>query len=847
MLRKSIAVLCALSVVLSQTALFGFTSTDKTAPSLKSASPQNNQTGVERNVKISLKFSENIYKSKYFSKIKIKLNQSGKSITSSASIYKNYLKINHKYFLAFATIYVVSVPAYSIKDKNGNILKKSISIKFKTIPRAHGTPPPSGSPTPSVTPTPTITTTPTPTVTVTPPTVSPFSVTVNNDTELTSALNNAAVTSILFNAAVSFKGFTVKYPVYIVGNGASVSSGITISADNVTVDNLNVTAANTAVGSNYNIVYQITSGKTGITVKNGSIKGTLNKAHTKGFVVPSTTTSAITVDNVSFEDSMYGIIAGNSTSGGGILTMTNNTFTNVDYCLGWTDFSTFAEIKGNIFNAGLEGIGLGDGIKINIPGQDAYSLITYLKLNNDFNGYVEFKDIADYRSLPVTPTPTPNGSPTIEPSLGPVYTPTPSASTPVYTFPLKVGATGRYLVDQNNNPFYVFADTAHGMFSYASHEDVTAYLEKRKSQGVNTLLCYGGGYFIDSRKNFYGEYEFIGGDLSQPNDAYFDNIEWGINKAAEYGINIIFDPLAMEPNRSKYTLQNSYSLGKYIGNRFKDLDNIMWCTGGDLNPTTAEIEMINEMARGIQETDPNHMISFYPSGGKSSSAIFGTKPWLSYNLYQVHEGDESDGPKNYQIMLSDYNMTPAKPSMMIEPNYEGSYSVLRVRRALTWSMLSGSFGTTYGHNIVRNFGAVGGSSGSYVFGVSLYDTWFPRLEDPAFISTMNLVRQIRSRSWFNFKPDQSHTVIIAGAGSVPLEHESTMLESNGSASITYLPTARAITINMAKFNSAKTLKWFDMTNNTFRDIGTYESTGTVALPARPANSSGQYDWILVIE
>jgi methionine-rich copper-binding protein CopC len=156
MFKKSIAVLCALSLVFSQIAAIGVSAKDKTAPAMKVATPKNNATGIATNVKISLKFSENIYKSKYFSKIK--LTKSNKATTITSSIYKNYLKISHKYSLAYKSSYVLTVPAYSVKDKTGNILKKAIIIKFKTKakPEVH-TP----TPTPTVTPTPSPTDTPT--------------------------------------------------------------------------------------------------------------------------------------------------------------------------------------------------------------------------------------------------------------------------------------------------------------------------------------------------------------------------------------------------------------------------------------------------------------------------------------------------------------------------------------------------------------------------------------------------------------------------------------------------------------------------------------------------------------
>jgi hypothetical protein len=131
MFKKSIAILCTLSLLISQCVLTNVSArADKTAPVIKAATPSNNKTGIATNIKISLKFSEKIYKGKYFSKIKI--TKSGKTIKISLGISKNYLKIGHSSLLAYSTNYIISVPAGAIKDKSGNNLKKTVTVKFKT-------------------------------------------------------------------------------------------------------------------------------------------------------------------------------------------------------------------------------------------------------------------------------------------------------------------------------------------------------------------------------------------------------------------------------------------------------------------------------------------------------------------------------------------------------------------------------------------------------------------------------------------------------------------------------------------------------------------------------------------
>lgn len=132
MFKKSIAVLCALSLVFSQCLIINVTAVaDKTAPTLKLATPSNGKTGIARNVKISIKYSEKLYKGKYFAKIKLVKSSNKKTVSIKRSVYKNYLKISHS-LLAYNSYYVLTISAYALKDKAGNYIKKTRTIKFKT-------------------------------------------------------------------------------------------------------------------------------------------------------------------------------------------------------------------------------------------------------------------------------------------------------------------------------------------------------------------------------------------------------------------------------------------------------------------------------------------------------------------------------------------------------------------------------------------------------------------------------------------------------------------------------------------------------------------------------------------
>src|SRR4051794_4949196 len=60
------------------------------------------------------------------------------------------------------------------------------------------------------------------------------------------------------------------------------------------------------------------------------------------------------------------------------------------------------------------------------------------------------------------------------------------ASAPV--FPLKVGANKHYLVDQNNQPFFMSGDAAWSLIAQGTDADIDDYFNNRQLKGFNTVL-----------------------------------------------------------------------------------------------------------------------------------------------------------------------------------------------------------------------------------------------------------------------------------------------------------------------------------------------------------------------
>src|SRR5689334_1265206 len=129
----------------------------------------------------------------------------------------------------------------------------------------------------------------------------------------------------------------------------------------------------------------------------------------------------------------------------------------------------------------------------------------------------------------------------------------PAAAQPA--FPLKPSVNGRYLVDQNNAPFLMIGDAPQAMVGNLSTADATVFIKNRAKYGVNALwvnlLCDGYTACNSDGSSFDGVAPFtahLSGscsdyNLTKPNAAYFNRAAAIINKAAQFGMVVLLDPI----------------------------------------------------------------------------------------------------------------------------------------------------------------------------------------------------------------------------------------------------------------------------------------------------------------
>lgn len=428
----------------------------------------------------------------------------------------------------------------------------------------------------------------------------------------------------------------------------------------------------------------------------------------------------------------------------------------------------------------------------------------------------------------------------------------PGVAAPVY--PLKVGPTGRYLVDARDKPFLLAGESPQAMMVNISEADADLFFANRRGHGFNAawinLLCatYTGGRAdsstIDGLKPFT-----TADDFATPNEAYFAHCDRVLRLAAKHDTLVILDPAetgsylrVMQRNG----VEKCRDFGRYLGRRYAGFDNIVWMHGNDYGDHSAANDAyVTAVALGIQEFDKRHLHTIeLNAGGTFENSIDDERwtPLLGLNAAYTY------GP-TYVPILKAYNQQHRIPTFMVESGYEFEHlqpqavgTARQLRLQEYWSDLSGSTGQLYGNGSTWPFKA----------------DWKDRLDTPGAIQMVYLQRLLEPRTWWQLVPDQEHKVVTAGYGTLgQFDYVTAARTPDGSLIIAYVPDQRTVTVDMTQLAAPARAQWYDPSNGRYRAIANapLPNTGTRRFDTPDNNADGpgrdggpaNADWVLVLE
>ena len=240
-------------------------------------------------------------------------------------------------------------------------------------------------------------------------------------------------------------------------------------------------------------------------------------------------------------------------------------------------------------------------------------------------------------------------------------------------FPLKVSSNGRYFVDQNNKPVFWLGTTQWQLWRDYKLEDAKLILEKSKSHGftfVQVKLLGGGNGTKNKRsdgtqQNVYGEKPWMDDNPLTPNEAFFQYVDAVIKVAAELDMFVL--PAVYHQSYRKYiTAENARPWAKWLGQRYKDVPNIVWT----MTPE-ARKEFVPDHSgvgggapRGRRRPAPDQLQARPLALLLQLPAQ--TRSWLDFNSMQTWNAVKLI----YPMLAYDYGLKPAKPILMAEGAYE---------------------------------------------------------------------------------------------------------------------------------------------------------------------------------
>ena len=425
-----------------------------------------------------------------------------------------------------------------------------------------------------------------------------------------------------------------------------------------------------------------------------------------------------------------------------------------------------------------------------------------------------------------------------------------TGTVPPSTFPLKVSTNGRYLAGQDDKPFLMMGDCPQGGMVGLSVSDANYFFANRASYGINTVwINLLSGTTFGGRSDFStydGILPFTAlNDYATPNPAYFSRVDAILDAAANNGIAVWLNPAETIDSLSVMLsngINKCYDFGKYLGNRYKNFDNIVWAPGNDFQTWSdpSHTAVVHAVASGIKQTDSRHLHTVMLDGPISSSTDNGAwSDLLDFNSAYTYF-------PTYAEVVTDYDLSPTRPVIMCESCYEfeNGADAERLRREIYWTFLSGGRGYIYGNG--------------YVWPIT--SSWKSHLNTTGIAQLAYCRDLLQSRAWHTLAPDQAHTLVTAGFGTYSSggtmyssistnDYATAARNTDGTLALIYVPTARTITIAMTAFSGPVNGRWYDPTTGTYQAIigSPFLNVGSLAFSTPGTHSDGASDWVLVLE
>ncbi len=448
---------------------------------------------------------------------------------------------------------------------------------------------------------------------------------------------------------------------------------------------------------------------------------------------------------------------------------------------------------------------------------------------------------------------------------------------------LKVSADGRRLVTASDRPFLYLADTAWTLPQRLKWDDARYYMQRRRQQGFTALQIVA----LDPERDVEmrdpaGDPALLDGDLDRPNEAYFGYLDRLLDLAESLGFYVLLLPVWGQlvvgdswgggTFPRTVTVENAYGFGRWIGDRYRDRTNLIWCLGGDRQPLHRGVDyrdVWRRLAEGIahgvtgetaQWDVPSSvwdrvLITYHTcyemeTGEFSTMSYWGDEEaWISFITLQSGHGRHT---RSYAAVRREVERARVLPVLDAEPAYERMpmnwpepfplHGDWIVRMRAYGNLLAGAFGHTYGHASV--WCMISEKERNEV----LDATWFDALSHPG-AGQMTVLRGLaEAMDLHRWVPAQSILAHEAQCGPQCVDrHRQAAVDRDGEFLLVYLTDGGSETLSLERLASGRTYRgvWFDPRSGELAgepfEVPLLRQTLVTAPTAGP-----ECDWLLVV-
>jgi len=426
---------------------------------------------------------------------------------------------------------------------------------------------------------------------------------------------------------------------------------------------------------------------------------------------------------------------------------------------------------------------------------------------------------------------------------------------------LQVSSNHRFIITETGAPFFWLGDTAWELFHRLNREEAERYFANRQANRFTVIQAVALAEFDGlNTPNAYGERPLLDNDPARPNEAYFAYVDEVVQMAARHDLYVGLLPTWGDKVNHQwgagpivFNPENAHVYGHFLGERYREQTNIVWILGGD-RPAIHEDHdyrpIWRAMAAGIDEgMGVPSFKTYHPAGGRSTSAWLHEESWLDMHMMQSGHGGGHDVPV-WEWVTHDYALTPPKPTLDGEPNYEdhpvnpwpswdpanGYFRDHDVRKQLYRSIFAGACGVTYGHHAVWQFAD---DRHGYI-NFAEY-SWYEAIDRPGARQVKHLRALMESRPYLNRIPDQTMLRCDAGTGG---NHIRATRDSDGRYAFVYLPLPLPVTVDLGLISGTQVNAWwYAPCTGEATWIGQFPASG-----AQTFSPAGQHpDWVLALD